>query len=68
MTEPIHKKHKANRSMRTHVTKEHNNQDTTNTSIEYKIINLKGVIYHKSTTNKGAIDVCVEEMKNASQA
>jgi hypothetical protein len=54
--------------MRTHVTKEHNNQDTTNTSIEYKIINLKGVIYHKSTTNKGAIDVCVEEMKNASQA
>ncbi len=32
-TEPIHKKHKANRSMRTHVTKEHNNQDTTNTLI-----------------------------------
>jgi len=29
--EPIHKKYKANKSMRTHVMKEHNNQDTTNT-------------------------------------
>jgi hypothetical protein len=28
--EPIHKKYKANKSMRTHVMKEHNNQDTTN--------------------------------------
>jgi hypothetical protein len=29
--EPIHKKYKANRSMRTHVMKEHNNKGTTNT-------------------------------------
>jgi len=28
--EPIPKKYKANKSMRTHVTKEHNNEDTTN--------------------------------------
>jgi len=40
-TEPIHKKHKANRSTRTHVTKEHNNQDTVNTLIEIEDHKLK---------------------------
>ncbi len=32
--EPIHKKYKANKSSRTQVTKEHNNQDNTNTLIK----------------------------------
>jgi hypothetical protein len=32
--EPIHKKYKANKSMRTHVTKKHNNQHTTNILIK----------------------------------
>jgi hypothetical protein len=37
--ELIHKKYKAIKSVRTHVTKLHNNQDTTNTLIKFKIIN-----------------------------
>ncbi len=37
--ELIHKKYKATKSMRTHVTKEHNNWDTTNTLIKLKIVN-----------------------------
>jgi hypothetical protein len=32
--EPIPEKYKANKSMRTYVMKEHNNQDTTNTLIK----------------------------------
>jgi len=32
--EPIHKKYKANKSMRTHLTKKHNNQHTTNILIK----------------------------------
>jgi hypothetical protein len=36
---PIDKKYKANENKRTHVMKEHNNQDITNTLIKYKIIN-----------------------------
>jgi hypothetical protein len=32
--EPIYKKYKANKSTRIHVTKEHNNQDITNTLIK----------------------------------
>jgi hypothetical protein len=33
--EPVHKKYKTNKSMRTHATKEkHNNQDTTNALIK----------------------------------
>jgi hypothetical protein len=33
--EPIHKKYKANKSMRTHGTKEHSNRNTTNTLIKW---------------------------------
>jgi hypothetical protein len=33
--EPIHKKYKANKSMRTHGTKEHNNRNTTNRLIKW---------------------------------
>jgi hypothetical protein len=32
--EPIHKKYKENKSPRTHVMKDHNNEDTTNTLIK----------------------------------
>jgi hypothetical protein len=32
--EPIHKKYKANKSTKTQASKEHNNQDTTNTQIK----------------------------------
>ncbi len=34
---PFHKMYKANKSSRTQVTKEHNNQDTTNTLIKLKM-------------------------------
>jgi hypothetical protein len=39
--EPIYKKYKANKSTRIHVTKEHNNQDITNTLISYRDSKLK---------------------------
>jgi hypothetical protein len=37
--QPICNKYKANKSMRTHVTKEHNNHDNTNTLIKNKNVN-----------------------------
>jgi hypothetical protein len=36
---PTLEKYKANKSMRTHVMKEHNNHDTTNTLIKWKTVN-----------------------------
>jgi hypothetical protein len=48
--EPIHNKYKANKSPRTHVTKEHNNQKSTNTLFKKEDSKLKrseGVIHGK---------------------
>jgi len=51
--EPIPKKYKANKSMRTHVMKEHNNEDTTNKIEEpwKKEKKKKNVICHKWASN-----------------
>jgi len=46
MREPIHEKYKANKSLRTQITKEHNNQDTTKTLIKYKIVNQTQTGHH----------------------
>jgi hypothetical protein len=46
MRELIHEKYKANKSLRTQITKEHNNQDTTKTLIKYKIVNQKQMHSH----------------------
>jgi len=52
--EPIPKKYKANKSTRTHVTKEHNNEDTTNKIEEPWTTKKKKVISHKWASKWGA--------------
>jgi hypothetical protein len=53
---PMLKTASSNKSTRIHVTKEYNNENTTNTlTNKWKAVNYKSIICHKSTNTIGAL-------------